>query len=201
VNPGDTLGDDTGKEVDMATTFSMIVPCIWLDDQAEQAAGFYARAFPAGRVIAASRYPAHVDNPGGRPRGSVLAVEFEISGQRFTALNGGPLFVLNPSISFFVHFDSPGDVDPLVAALADGGEALMPLDRYPWSERYGWIRDRFGVSWQVMAGRRSPQGATISPCLMFSGAVSGRAEGKPAAEIRERRLTDPAVQGLALIFI
>jgi predicted 3-demethylubiquinone-9 3-methyltransferase (glyoxalase superfamily) len=160
----------------MATTFSMIVPCIWLDDQAEQAAGFYARAFPAGRVIAASRYPAHVDNPGGRPRGSVLAVEFEISGQRFTALNGGPLFVLNPSISFFVHFDSPGDVDPLVAALADGGEALMPLDRYPWSERYGWIRDRFGVSWQVMAGRRSPQGATISPCLMFSGAVSGRAE-------------------------
>ena len=160
----------------MAKTLSKIVPSIWLDDQAEPAAAFYARVFPAGRVIAASRYPAGVDNPGGMPRGGVLTVEFEIAGQRFTALNGGPIFKLNPSVSFFVHVDSPAAADALYAALADGGEALMPLDCYPWSERYGWIKDRFGVSWQVMAGRRSPSGPTIAPCLMFSGTVSGRAE-------------------------
>jgi predicted 3-demethylubiquinone-9 3-methyltransferase (glyoxalase superfamily) len=160
----------------MKTPFSRIVPCIWLDDQAEPAADFYARTFPAGRVVAASRYPAQIDNPGGRPRGSVLTVEFEIAGQRFTALNGGPVFVLNPSISFFVHVDAPGDVDRLFAALAEGGEALMALDRYPWSERYGWIKDRFGVSWQVIAGRRPPGGAAIAPCLMFAGAQHGRAE-------------------------
>jgi predicted 3-demethylubiquinone-9 3-methyltransferase (glyoxalase superfamily) len=160
----------------MATTFSKIIPSIWLDDQAEQAAAFYARTFPAGRVIATSHYPAKVDNPGGRPRGSVLTVEFEIAGQRFTALNGGPIFVLNPSVSFFVHVDSAAAVDALYGALAEGGEALMPLDRYPWSERYGWIKDRFGVSWQVMTGRRSALGPTIVPCLMFSGVVSGRAE-------------------------
>lgn len=152
-----------------------IVPCIWLDDQAEQAAAFYARTLPGGRVGALSRYPESSDNPGGRPRGSVLTVEFEVAGHRFTALNGGPLFVVNPSISFFVQADTTEDADRLFSALADGGEALMPLGTYPWSERYGWAKDRFGVSWQVMAGRRRG-GATIVPCLMFSGAQHGRAE-------------------------
>jgi predicted 3-demethylubiquinone-9 3-methyltransferase (glyoxalase superfamily) len=153
-----------------------IVPCIWLDDQAEQAAAFYSKTFPDGRVMATSRYPDSSDNPSGRPRGSVLTVEFEVAGQRFTALNGGPIFVLNPSISFFVHVDTAGEADRLFAALADGGEALMPLDAYPWSERYGWVKDRFGVTWQVMAGRRQPGAATLVPCLMFSGKQHGRAE-------------------------
>lgn len=160
----------------MPTTFSKITPCIWFDDQAEQAAAFYLRTFPEGRITTASRYPQSSDNPSGRPRGSVLTVEFEVAGQRFTALNGGPLFVLNPSISFFVHVDTPGDADRLFAPLVEGGEALIPLDAYPWSERYGWVKDRFGVSWQVIAGRRPHGGATIVPCLMFAGAQHGRAE-------------------------
>lgn len=155
--------------------FSKIVPCIWLDDQAEAAADFYARIFPAGRVVAASRYPAHGDNSAGKPRGSVLTVEFEVAGQRFTALNGGPVFVPNPSVSFFVHVDAPADADRFFAAFAAGGQELMPIDRYPWSERYGWVQDRFGVSWQVMSGRRSPDGPMVAPCLMFAGAQHGRA--------------------------
>lgn len=158
----------------MAT--NKIIPCIWLDDQAEQAAAFYVRTFPAGRVVATSRYPESFDNPGRRPRGSVLTVDFEVAGQRFTALNGGPMFVLNPSISFFVHVDAPADADRLFAPLAEGGEVLMPLDAYPWSQRYGWVKDRFGVTWQVMAGRRPESGATIAPALMFTGAQHGRAE-------------------------
>jgi len=160
----------------MATTFSKITPCIWLDDQAEQAAAFYAGVFPAGRVGATSRYPESIDNPGGKPRGSVLTVDFEVAEQSFTALNGGTNFVLNPSISFFVHVDAAADADQLYTALADGGEALMPLDSYPWSERYGWIKDRFGVSWQVITGRRPGGGATIVPCLMFTGTQHGKAE-------------------------
>lgn len=155
---------------------SGIVPCIWLDDQAESAADFYARTFPGGRVAAKSHYPESADNPGGKPRGSVLTVEFELAGRRFTALNGGPLFVLNPSISFFVRVDTPGEADRLFATLAEGGSALMPLDSYPWSERYGWVKDRFGVTWQVIAGRRPDGGATIVPSLMYTDAQKGRAE-------------------------
>jgi predicted 3-demethylubiquinone-9 3-methyltransferase (glyoxalase superfamily) len=153
-----------------------IVPCIWLDRQAEQAAAFYERTFPGGRVAATSRYPESFDHPGGLPRGGVLTVDLELAGHRFTLLNGGPPFVPNPSISFFVHVDNPAEADGIFAPLAEGGQALMPLDAYPWSERYGWVQDRFGVSWQVMAGRRPPGGSTFSPCLMFSGPQHGRAE-------------------------
>jgi len=152
-----------------------IVPCVWLDDQAEAAAAFYVRTFPSGRVTRTSHYPEAGDNPSGRPPGSVLAVEFEVAGQRFTVLNGGPLFKVNPTISFFVHVETAAEAERLFGALADGGQPLMPLGSYPWSPRYGWIQDRYGVSWQVMAGRR--QGAaTIVPCLMFAGEQHGRAE-------------------------
>ena len=122
------------------------------------------RTFPGGRVIATSHYPESSDNPGGKPRGSVLTVEFEIAGQRFTALNGGP--DLRPEPEHLVlrpRRHAPADADRLFAALADGGEALMPLDAYPWSERYGWVKDRFGVSWQVIAGRR-PRGRSRPSC-------------------------------------
>jgi predicted 3-demethylubiquinone-9 3-methyltransferase (glyoxalase superfamily) len=153
-----------------------IVPCLWFDSQAEEAAAFYTRTFPDGRVTAVSRYPENMDNPSGKPRGSVLTVEFELDGQRFTALNGGPHFVINPSISFFARVDTAEAADALFALLAAGGQVLMPLDAYPWSERYAWVQDRFGVSWQVIAGRREPGMDSLVPCLMFAGAQHGRAE-------------------------
>jgi predicted 3-demethylubiquinone-9 3-methyltransferase (glyoxalase superfamily) len=153
-----------------------IVPCIWLDDQAEEAARFYAGTFPGSRTAAVSRYPASFDNPSRKPRGSVMTVEVELAGQPFTLLNGGPMFVINPSVSFFVHAATPDEANRLFSALAEGGKVLMPLDAYPWSERYGWAQDRFGVSWQVIAGRPASGGATIVPCLMFTGPQAGRAE-------------------------
>lgn len=152
-----------------------IVPCLWFDDQAEEAAAFYTKTFPGGRVAAVSRYPESFDNPAGKPRGSVMTVELEVAGQRFTALNGGPLFAINPSVSFFVHVTTADEATRLFSALADGGTVLMPIDAYPWSERYGWVQDRLGVSWQVIAGRPAPAGATVVPCLMFTGARAGRA--------------------------
>lgn len=155
---------------------SRIVPCLWFDDQAELAAARYAEIFLEGRILGVSHYPEAGENPSGRPPGSVLTVEFVAAGQRFTALNGGPLFIPNPSISFFVHVDSAREADRVYGLFADRGTELVALGAYPWSERYGWVQDRFGVSWQVLAGRRTPGGATIVPCLMFSGAQHGRAE-------------------------
>ncbi len=152
-------------------TNDAIVPCLWFDDQAEAAAAFYARTFPAGRVLATSHYPQSVDNPGKKPRGSVLTVDFEIAGQRFTALAGGPDFQINPTISFFTHLPDVDAVNRVFAALKDGGEVLMAIDKYPWSDRYGWVKDRYGVSWQVTTG--GP--ASIAPCFMFSDRVHGQA--------------------------
>jgi predicted 3-demethylubiquinone-9 3-methyltransferase (glyoxalase superfamily) len=172
-----------------------IVPCLWFDDQAEAAARLYTTTFPDGRVTAVSRYPESFDNPSRRPRGSVMTVEFEVAGRRFTALNGGPLFVINPTISFFVHVATAAEADRLFAALGDGGQVMMPIDSYPWSERYGWAQDRFGVSWQVITGRPAPEGSNVVPCLMFSDAQGGRAEeamGTYAAAFPGGRVADVA---------
>lgn len=157
------------------TTSPKIVPCLWFNGQAERAAAFYTRALPAGRIVATARFPESMENPSGLKPGSVLTVDFEVAGQRFTALNGGPFFTPNPSISFFVHVDTAAEVDRLFNLFADGGEALMPLDSYPFAERYGWVKDRFGVSWQVIMGRRPASGNTIVPSLLFVGTQAGKA--------------------------
>jgi predicted 3-demethylubiquinone-9 3-methyltransferase (glyoxalase superfamily) len=155
---------------------SPIVPCLWFDDQATAAANFYTSTFPGGRVTATSHYPESSDNPSGKPRGSILTVELEVAGQRFTALNGGPQFTLNPSISFFVYVDTVDEAERVFAQLSGGGKVLMPIAEYPWSPRYGWALDRFGVSWQVIAGQRAEGNSRIAPCLMFAGQQHGKAE-------------------------
>jgi predicted 3-demethylubiquinone-9 3-methyltransferase (glyoxalase superfamily) len=152
-----------------------IVPCIWLDDQAAAAGAFYAKVFPGGRVINTSHYPESADNPGDMPRGSVLTVELELAGQRFTLLNGGPQFKPHPTISFFVNVGTPAEADRIFQVLADGGNVMMALDTYPWSERYGWVADRYGVSWQVTT-RPGLARASIVPCLMYTGPQHGKAE-------------------------
>ena len=151
-----------------------IVPCIWLDDQAEAAASFYVAAFPEGRVEAVARYPSSGANPSNRPPGSVLTVDVTLADQRITLLNGGPNFRPNPSISFHVHLPDAAAVDAVHAALGAGGMDLMPLDAYPWSPRFVWLQDRFGVSWQLMA-RAEAARPTIVPARMFAGPHHGRA--------------------------
>ncbi len=103
-----------------------IVPCPWFDDQAEPAARFYTTIFPGGRVMARSRYPESFDNPDGRPRGSVLTVDFEVAGCRFAALNGGPLFVINPTVSF---------VPCLMFSDRQGGRAEEAMGTYAAASR------------------------------------------------------------------
>jgi predicted 3-demethylubiquinone-9 3-methyltransferase (glyoxalase superfamily) len=157
-----------------------IVPCIWLDDQAEAAASFYLAAFPEGRVDAVARYPRSGGNPANKPPGSVLTVDFTVAGRRFTVMNGGPSFRPNPSVSFHVHLPDAAAVDALYAALGEGGMDLMPLDAYPWSPRFVWLQDRFGVSWQLMARDDAARPAVV-PALMFAGPHHGRAREAVAA--------------------
>jgi predicted 3-demethylubiquinone-9 3-methyltransferase (glyoxalase superfamily) len=149
-----------------------IVPCLWFNDQAEQAAQFYTAVFPSGHITAVSRYSESSDNPSGKPRGSVMTVEFDIVGQRFTALNGGPYFTINPSISFFVMLPAADQTSELFAKLQVGGQVLMPISKYAWSECYGWVKDKYGVSWQLMV---SGEFSKIMPCFMFSDDVHGKA--------------------------
>jgi predicted 3-demethylubiquinone-9 3-methyltransferase (glyoxalase superfamily) len=153
-----------------------IVPCLWFDDQGEEAAELYTGIFPDSRITGMSRYPASFDNPSGKPRGSVMTVEFELGGQAFTALNGGPVFTPNPTISFFAQATDVAEVERMARALGDGGSYLMDLGEYPWSSRYAWVRDRYGVSWQVIHAEEAWDGPMIAPCLMFAGDVAGRAE-------------------------
>lgn len=115
------------------------------------------------------------------PSGDVDTVTFELWGQKFMAIGAGPLFKFNPSISFMVNFDPSQDenasqmLDATWQKLAEGGKALMPLDKYPFSERYGWVEDKYGLSWQLSLTQGEPP-LRIMPSLLFVGDVCGRAE-------------------------
>jgi predicted 3-demethylubiquinone-9 3-methyltransferase (glyoxalase superfamily) len=117
-----------------------ITPFLWFDDQAEAAAHFYASIFRNSRIASVTRYDDEAARAAGRPTGSVMTVAFELDGQGFTALNGGPLFKFTEAISFVVSCESQEEVDHFWAKLAAGGQEVQ----------CGWLKDRFGVSWQVV---------------------------------------------------
>lgn len=155
----------------MATT-QKITYCIWFNQQAEEAVNFYTTVFKNSRLAHISYNP--TDTPSGK-EGTVLTAGFELEGQEFMFLNGGPEFKLNPSISFFVNCDSAEEVDSLWHKLSENGKALMPLDQYPFSDKYGWVQDKYGVSWQLILPKgKAPQ--KIMPSLMFVNEVYGKAE-------------------------
>lgn len=118
-----------------------ITPCLWFDDQAEEAVGFYTSIFPRSRVVTISRYGQEGREIHGKPPGSVLTVAFELDGQAFTALNGGPIFKFNEAVSLQVACETQAEVDHYWAKLAEGGD--------PEAQQCGWLKDRYGLSWQV----------------------------------------------------
>lgn len=158
------------------TMTQRITPCIWLDGQAEAAAKLYTALFPDSHIDQISRYGKEGFDRHGQPEGKVLMVAMTLAGTPLNALNGGPHFKLNPSISFFVQLETEPEVEALWAGLGEGGNILMPLDAYPWSRRYGWLSDRFGLSWQIALGPRAAVGQAIAPFLLFCGDQHGRAE-------------------------
>ncbi|MDZ7343518.1 MAG: VOC family protein [candidate division KSB1 bacterium] len=153
-----------------------ITPFLWFDSQAEEAAKFYTSLFKSGKIGRVARYGKEGFEIHHREAGSVMTVDFELMGYQFTGLNGGPMFKFTPAISFFVVCETEAEIDALWQNLSQGGMAMMPLQKYDWSEKYGWVQDKFGLSWQVSLGRKEDVGQTISPFLMFVGKQHGRAE-------------------------
>ncbi|MGH7480868.1 MAG: VOC family protein [Longimicrobiales bacterium] len=123
-------------------------PCLWFDDQAEDAAAFYTGVFRNSKILAVSRYPEAGQEVHGRTAGSVMTVEFELDGQHFTALNGGPMFTFNEAISFQILCDSQKEIDHYWEKLGAGGD--------PKAQQCGWLKDRYGVSWQVVPREMGP---------------------------------------------
>src|SRR5947209_9539318 len=146
-----------------------ITPHLWFDNQAREAAEFYVSLLPGSEVTA-------VTTLSGTPSGGCDVVSFKIAGQPFMAISAGPLFKFNPSVSFHIKCGTKEEVDAIWEKLSPGGKVMMPLDSYPWSERFGWIEDRYGVSWQVIYSGANATGGRITPVLMFVGDVCGKAE-------------------------
>lgn len=162
-------------------TMQRIVPNLWLDHQAKEAAEFYISVFGDGRIITKSYYPKTTEEGLADFQkefaGEILTVDFELSGYRFTTINADKTFTPNPSISFFYTCDSKQEMDTLWKKISDGGKALMPLNKYPFSEYYGWVQDKFGYSWQLILN--NPEGdkrPKIMPSLLFTKHKIGQAE-------------------------
>jgi predicted 3-demethylubiquinone-9 3-methyltransferase (glyoxalase superfamily) len=137
-----------------------IYPCLWFDGKGREAAEFYCSVFNNASIKS--------DNQ--------LVVMMEFSGQRIMILNGGPQFRINPSVSFFVICDTVNEIDAVWNKLIDGGNVMMPIDKYAWSARYGWVQDRFGVNWQLSFSEPALARQRITPALMFTEKNCGKAE-------------------------
>jgi predicted 3-demethylubiquinone-9 3-methyltransferase (glyoxalase superfamily) len=145
-----------------------ITPHLWFDKEAKEAADFYVSLLPDSRVT-------NVTTLHDTPSGDCDVVSFQLAGQPFMAISAGPMFKFNPSVSFHIKCATVEEVDAVWAKLSPGGTALMELGEYPFSKRFGWIADRYGLSWQVIH-TSDPITQRIVPALLFVGPVVGQAE-------------------------
>ena len=146
-----------------------ITPHLWYDKEAKEAAEFYTTVLPNSRIT-------NVAVLHNTPSGDCDVVDFQLAGQPFMGISAGPYFKFNPSISFHIKCGTVDEVDAIWGKLAPGGSVLMELGEYPFSKRYGWVADRYGLSWQVIhAGDRAIT-QRITPVLLYVGPVSGQAE-------------------------
>ncbi|MCX8534008.1 VOC family protein [Chryseobacterium luquanense] len=135
-----------------------IFPCLWYDGDAKESAEFYCKVFD-GKITA--------DTP--------VVMNIDVFGQKLMLLNGGPHFKKNASVSFMIICETEDEVQKYWDQLMDGGIALMEIGEYPWSKKYGWVRDRFGVTWQVYLGENDDVEQKIIPTLMFIHQNNGKA--------------------------
>ena len=137
-----------------------ITPCLWFNGQANEAATLYCSVFANAKITEQSPF----------------VTGLNISGQSITLLDGGPKYKPNPSISFYYICEKQEELDRIWKAFSQEGTVLMSLDKYPWGVQYGWISDRFGVSWQFALGKIEDVGQKITPCFLFTGKQYGRVE-------------------------
>lgn len=133
--------------------------CLWFDKEAKEAAEFYCAALKDSKIIAS--------NP--------MVTQFEVGGKKIMCLNGGPMYKKNPSISGFITCDSVAEVDRIWGKLIEGGKAMMEINTYPWSERYGWLQDKYGFTWQISFDPKT-KGQNFRPSMLFVGKLFGRTE-------------------------
>src|SRR5690625_1322386 len=153
-----------------------IIPHLWYDKEAVEAAEFYTSIFPDSKITDVTRI---YDTPSG----DCDQVSFELWGQKFMSISAGPFFKFNPSISFMVNFDPSREkdaskkIEEVWNELSKGGTVLMPLDKYPFSENYGWVQDKYGLSWQlILTDPNGDERPSIIPSLEFVGGKYGKAE-------------------------
>lgn len=156
---------------------SKIVPCLWFDGNGEDAAKFYTSVFPDSRITHVERYPAHGQEVHGQAAGKVMIVAFELAGQSFTALNGGPAFKFTEAISLQVMCDSAEEVDHYWSKLGEGGP--------PEAQQCGWLKDRFGLSWQIVPKRMME---------MLADPDKAKSKRAFAAMMEMRKLDIPALE-------
>ncbi len=137
-----------------------LYPCIWMNNNAQQAAEFYCSVFPDAKI--------EDSNP--------MVTLWSSMGEKFMLLNGGPIFKPTPSISFYSIFPEEDQLQQIWDKLADGGMIMMPLDSYPWSKRYGFLEDKYGVSWQLESNLPEDATQRFIPAMMFTGEQFGKAE-------------------------
>lgn len=137
-----------------------LYPCLWFDGKAAEAAKFYTSLFKDASILES--------NP--------MVTTFNIGSKKFMCLNGGPTFTFNPSISLFIYCKTIEETNTLWNALIKDGMALMEINSYPWSERYGWLKDKFGLNWQISVVNPGEENTTIRPAMLFTKDVLGKAE-------------------------
>ncbi|MGF6950496.1 putative 3-demethylubiquinone-9 3-methyltransferase (glyoxalase superfamily) [Neobacillus sp. B4I6] len=160
----------------MSKTNQKIVPHLWYDKEAKEAAEFYTSVFPESKIT-------NVTTIHDTPSGDSDIVSFELWGQKFMAISAGPYFNLNPSVSIVVNFDPSREkeagekINEVWNKLSEGGTVLMPLDKYPFSEKFGWIQDKYGLSWQlILTNPDGEERPSLVPSLLFVGDNCGNAE-------------------------
>lgn len=137
-----------------------ITPCLWFNGQGQEAAALYCAVFADAKVTDQSPFVTGIN----------------VSGQNITLLDGGPKYKPTPAISFYYVCEKHEELDRIWNELSKEGTILMPLDKYPWGEKYGWLNDKYGISWQLSLGSINDVGQKITPCLLFTRKQYGRAE-------------------------
>jgi predicted 3-demethylubiquinone-9 3-methyltransferase (glyoxalase superfamily) len=144
-----------------------IVTHLWFDMQAKEASEFYASLLPDSKVDS-------VNVIKDTPSGDCDIVHFTLAGQKFMAISAGPYFTFNPSISLFVVFESEVDIQALWDKLAEGGKVMMPIDTYPWAKKYGWVQDKYGLTWQLSLSEHHKFPQRVTPLLMYTQGMAGK---------------------------
>ncbi len=146
-----------------------ITPHLWFDKEAKEATELYVSLFPNSKVK-------NITTLTDTPSGDADSVAFDLAGQEFMAISAGPYFKINPSISLFVVFDNEAEIKAVWDRLIEGGKALMEYDTYPWAHKYGWLQDRYGLSWQLSWSDNHKMEKKITPLLMFTQNMAGKAK-------------------------